>query len=499
MVNDCLGDAGHRSSATRFFGDVYDARIRALDGDELNWWPTVVDISRVCNLCRWSDCISGINSMKNILTFASSTLVLMLSCFPAASQEVRFRVIPRPLPSTAELQVTTHPPEPLSLAAGTGVGYRPSALYKIGEGELSAGTYDPSANEVLHGAELATKAVLNVPTLMFQRAATRHDQFGDVVVAEWAINEPYGAGSIILEDTPFKSIYEIKLPDFKQPSQMDLSNLLSAALIWRQKSPNYIDALTVDVNTSAHIDSFRVEWPQRRAIDLGLTEGMDGESDQKALFINFQLEKGPLARFYAIPAFVPERFPPLTDLAKTWSFAQLRREVGRPVLAYAKGHDFSSQRDRILVANLARLGLSQDQLVDLLNDVDHTADGYRDRLSSVLGGFEDSKTPFLSPFFGPALDSYEASGRNTLEAVRTLFAAASQQCSASYEARALGTLHNGLLPEGPLTYLGVCSASPATVSALEITVMPTKQLEQEKGRVIAEIKRRARNPSQSRK
>ncbi len=409
--------------------------------------------------------------MRNRANAAAVVLfALALSCWPVTAQEIHYRLIPHRSLTSAELQAVNHPPAPLAIAANT-LPYRPSALFQVGESEISGGTYDPAADQVLRSAEAATKALIHVPTLTFQRAATRRDEYGDVVVVEWAIHEPYGAGSIVLEDTPFESIYEIKLRDFEQLSQTRLSDLLSAALVWRQATPNYIDSMTVDIPEGPLIDSFRVDWPLRRAIIIGLREGMEGEIDQGDLFIHFQLDKGPFGKFYPVPSFVPERFPPLTNLIETWSFAQIRREVGRSVRAYPKGHDFSSARDRILLATLARRGLTQDQVVDLLDDVDHTADGYHDRFVAVMAGFEASNTAFLSPFFDPILDNYKEIGTSTRLAVQALFGAATRQCSASYEDRALGLLRRGLFPEGPLAYVGLCSRSIATVSALEAMVL----------------------------
>ena len=186
-------------------------------------------------------------------------------------------------------------------------------------------------------------------------------------------------------------------------------------------------------------------------------------------FFDFAVGKSGTGKFCGVPPWVPERFPPLSELAKSWSFEQIRGEVGHEVKPWVGVPDFTGERDEILIAELARRGLPQAQLIDLLLDARPTADGYFSRLASVSRGFKAAgKGPVEKIFFEPALEAYERLGPVADQSVEALFRkAAIQGCSSDVEARALDVMRKGTFVSGPLTYLGECSSSPDALAAIE--------------------------------
>jgi hypothetical protein len=157
---------------------------------------------------------------------------------------------------------------------------------------------------------------------------------------------------------------------------------------------------------------------------------------------------------------------------------------------------FTRDRDRILVAELARQGLTEDQVMDLLTDVQPTPDAYNDRLGAVSGGFEDSsKGRFVTLFFQPALSAYKRIGAMAGKSVTGLFTeAAIHGCTAMSDAQAMDVLKEGVFVEAPLRYLGRCSTSNQIIAALQGMSMPTESLEKAKNTTIGQIQRNIQYP-----
>jgi hypothetical protein len=191
----------------------------------------------------------------------------------------------------------------------------------------------------------------------------------------------------------------------------------------------------------------------------------------------------------------------LAELAKSWGHAQIRGEVGQTVKPFEGGPDFTADRDRILIAELARRGLSDDQVLDLLVDVQPTEDAYYRRLGAVIGGMKDAgAAPFISRLFLPTFKAYERIGPVANKSVDSLFkSAAVPHCQGDVEALALEVLKSGVFPDGPLAYLSLCSTSRETIAALRTISLPTEQLEKAREFAIKEIQRHIDYPVKPRK
>lgn len=191
--------------------------------------------------------------------------------------------------------------------------------------------------------------------------------------------------------------------------------------------------------------------------------------------------------YYPVPPLVPERFPPLTELVQSWSFGRIWSEVGRTVDMKSQ-FDFSEHRDEILVRELARRGLSDDQFLDLLR----TAKPHRltSRAGMVFSALRSTgKDAFLNSHFHAALDQYERMGPMATSAVETVFLFAGKSCSPRLEERSVRYLKSGIFQRGALSFISRCSSSEATLATLQAVPVPS-DLVQEKEFVIREIKRR---------
>jgi len=193
--------------------------------------------------------------------------------------------------------------------------------------------------------------------------------------------------------------------------------------------------------------------------------------------------------------FIPERFPLLTDLVKSWGSGQIRREVGREVRPFEGVPAFTEGRDTILIAELARRGLSSEEMSDLLTDVRPIPDEYRSRLQSLISGYLAShKGPWLD-VFEPALKAYDSVGSAADAAMFDLFGRAlNQGCPTAVEQQALDTLKKGVFSRGPFAYLGRCSTSLQTIAALEGLSPRDDAFEKSKAGAIAMIRQHIANP-----
>jgi hypothetical protein len=411
-------------------------------------------------------------------------------------------------PIFAYKMVTAEPNATVPGATGT-----PSVMFRAAEARLSANGYDPAAGVLLRGAEMYTKSIFNLPSLHFQRAATERvlsgPQRGDVLIAEWGVQESFGKGTVVLTDTPYYSYYELRLSECKIESRADLAAFINALLGWREDHPSVPapnreriqvgpfppSELRVSPNfpaTHSFSGSAFSASPNFFVADfefVGVIEG--GE-----WLLDFGIGKSGSEKFLGVPPWIPERFPPLAELVKPWSFGEVRRELGAPVKPFELTPAFTYNRDSILIAELVRRGLTEDQVIDLLTDVDKTPDAYRLRLASLTGAFEVSgKRSFAQIFFEPALQTYEQIGPMADQSVTSLFGQASLHCSATLEARAAGVLRKGTFIAGPLDYLQKCSSSRGTITMLENMSLPTQALERTKALAVTQIRFRVEHPA----
>jgi len=379
---------------------------------------------------------------------------------------------------------------------------------------VAAARFDPAAAALLAAAEKFTKSVFNVPSLRFQRAATQRipagAQRGDVLIAEWSFEQAFGSGVVVLTDTPYYSTYAFRLHDCHMSTQAEMTAFLRTALVFGKSGvfpspwppvqganvggilPGPWLAVTLPAGTPP-ITYFSggvrtTPSPYMRVADFEINGLFEGEE----WFLTFGVGKSYTEGVYPVGAYVPERFPPLGELAKSWSFAQIRGEIGRQVKPFEGGVDYMDTRDTILIAEMARRGLSETQMVEILTDVPMTPDALNNRLGAVREGVDDSGTgPFVGRFFMAAFKEYERIGPAASKSMTTLFGLASvPKCQIDVEALALDVLKKGVFQEGPVEYLGSCSSSGETLAALRAMRLPTEWLERLREFAARSIQRR---------
>jgi len=381
-----------------------------------------------------------------------------------------------------------------------------STRFREAEAKISQGAYDPAADNLLRGAERLTKVIFNVPSLQLQRAITERvyagAQRGDVLIAEWKIQEPFGRGMVVLTDTPYFSNYALRLAACTIRSRTDLAAFLDTALSWgkdpaispmaKSSKMARTPGMTVSIPTGQPISFFRGDVfrgsPYPGVADFDF-EGLFENGDW---FFHFRIGKSGTERYLGVPPWIPERFPRLSELVKTWSFNQILGEIGNAVQPFAGGPDFTGLRDAILIAELVRRGISDDQVIELLRDPGPSH--YDTRLVAVSKGFRDAGSEFIRRYFDPALRLYEDIGPGADRAVEGLFRNASMECSPEFEMQAMAVLKRGVFAHGPLIYLGGCSTSRETMAALEAIQMPTKEKADMKERVLHSIQLRIEHP-----
>ena len=176
---------------------------------------------------------------------------------------------------------------------------------------------------------------------------------------------------------------------------------------------------------------------------------------------------------------MPERFPPLAELVKTWTTSRIRADVGNEVGASAYNSS-SDPRDRVLITELARRGLTTEEIVDLLGSA--PPGRLPSRVGTVIAALRAAgNTVPLSSFIGPALERYRQIGPKADPAVEALFDYAKAGCSQwvpekidkalrdgapVFEEQAIKALREGMFVRGPLVFLSVCSASEEGLAAV---------------------------------
>jgi hypothetical protein len=352
---------------------------------------------------------------------------------------------------------------------------RSSAFTSL-DADVTSGVFDPGAGKLLDAAQSFTKAVFSLPSLELVRATTRRDD-GDVLIVKWAVNEPFAKGSLILQDLPYSSSYEFRLTGVGIQSKDDVANFLTKLLTWNKPPTNFVPSAFYVYSGSGPVRAYLARSYQSSSADLrNVTVGaatLDG-----AWFIEVELGKDFTRGYYPVTPFVPERFPPLEELVKSWGFNRIWGEVGRPV-GPDGSQGYSHFRDDILVTELIRRGLTEEQFVELLSNVDSVGLGTRAQV--VLFALQqEGKGASLGRYFGPALRMYEHIGPGSSDAVETLFRFAAAACSKPYEAEAARLLKSGTFPNASLLYVSRCSASQDVLEAVSSADVPDKLLDAKK-------------------
>ena len=275
----------------------------------------------------------------------------------------------------------------------------------------------------------------------------------------WKFDESFGKGDLVLIDDPFDSNYWFRFSAPPTPTSSDLVKKILGLITWGTPQlsvgPGKYFYIHMPADGAAQ-NHFSVETLLSPYSNSKLHFGMTGFEDQGVWLINVSIGKQLVNNNYPVPPLVPERFPPLNELARTWSSRRIWHEVGA---TYAKENDLSRYRDRVLIDELVDRGLTTDQIVGLMINTD--VPNLAVRAQVVFDSLrEHGKARAVVPaIFAPVLEFYERTGARATGATDGLFLAASVDCGGEeMDGAALRVLASGLAEEYPLVYLSKCSA-----------------------------------------
>jgi hypothetical protein len=341
--------------------------------------------------------------------------------------------------------------------------------------DLEHGSFDPAATALANAEEKWTALIFNLPSLARARAITYRNSVGDNLLMEWHFQESFAEGNVILRDTPYYSTFSIGLTSGSWQTRDELGNLLAALIRW-QTAPINISGLPVSVGPDYAETAAFSGMPPALFLIRGFVRDFFvlGRASQGQLFIQVDVGKSYSDGLEGVPAFVPERFPPLRALARSWDVQKILQEIGRPTDPSVGGH-FSDKRDFILITELARRGLGEAEVIRLLVAVPPR--DLESRASAVFSAMNDTgKDSDFDRYFQPMLAEYQRIGPSADGAVREAFRAVARRkvCAPEFEQSAVRLLHMGTVQDMALFYLGECSNSEEVTSILESVAVPEK-------------------------
>ena len=349
----------------------------------------------------------------------------------------------------------------------------PDADLRMAQRQLSNGAFDSRAEALLKASERFTQTIFNFPTLQFQKAITYQKENSDEMLVEWSFNEPIGKGTLILRDTPFMSQYMTQFDGCACHSKEDLARLLTRLVSWA-KPPINVGGIDIRVQTSYPAAGAFSGAPPPPFTEVAVIRDFNfsGWLRDQDMFLNVNVGKSFTKSYYPVAPFIPERFPPLSELVGSWSSRHIWDEVGRPAGPNAD-IDLSERRDALLITELARRGLSQEEYIELLRNV--PPGRLYTRAQVVFQSLEDAgKGGDVMRYFEPALQTYERVGAPASKAAGELFRQLirGKTCSSGFEADALRLLKEGAFYDSAVMYLGQCSRSIESMRAIEKATVP---------------------------
>jgi hypothetical protein len=360
----------------------------------------------------------------------------------------------------------------IRISEGWAGSQQPATLFQAIEAHLANEPFDPEAGPLLQAADAFAKALFHLSGTKLDRSATYRGPDGDCVVASSKFGEP--PNTLLVNDTPYQSIYSFRLGGARRVSADGLISFLQELIVFQEPPLQLmpggfsIDAGPVPSTVFYFIGRTVLRSQFEGVRDIHISGGTDGRD----WYISMTVPKVYAKAYYPEPLLVPERFPPLSELLKTWSFDHIRSEVGihgESPLA----HTWATERNSMLIAELVRLGLSEQQFVELLVPSDLTS--LRTRLGEVWSGFSDAHAEGLYARYGvAALRRYAQIGPKAEESAESYFIG---DCSKEFDSLAKATLKEQRYWTGPIRYITRCSNSTEDLHMLETLTVPDRASE----------------------
>ena len=185
----------------------------------------------------------------------------------------------------------------------------------------------------------------------------------DALVSQWQPGEAAKAGVLGIWnwDLPEYNWFVIKFDLGSFTSSQAVTRILQTFLIWQLPGTR----LEVRYAPASHPRFLAGEilLPSR---ERGMEYSVEGITQDSAEYLLIHLGKEPLQHFYPVGGtYVPERFPPLGQLAKDWTKERILSETERSWLVRGPSA-YQVNRDSILISELASRGFTRDDLERLL-------------------------------------------------------------------------------------------------------------------------------------
>jgi hypothetical protein len=356
--------------------------------------------------------------------------------------------------------------------SGAGSDRPPTKLFQAAEARLATEPFDQRAESLLQSADAFTRALFHLSGAKLDRFATYRSPDGDCLVASWSFGEP--ANTALVNDTPYQSIYSFRIRGARHLAADGLVSFLRELIIF-DEPPLKLNAgeLSIDVDpVSSTVLYFTGRTSSRSPYSLARDLQVSASTDERDWYISVIVPKVYAKSYYPEPLLIPERFPPLSELLKSWSFDHIWSEVGVHGVSLVADL-WADRRDQQLIAELFRRGLSQPQFVDLL--VSKDVIDLRDRLREVWWGASEAHAEVLYAGYGAAaLRSYAQIGPRAEESAQAYFIG---DCSPEFDSLAKATLKEQVYWTGPIRYISRCSNSTDDLRMLETLAVPDRASE----------------------
>jgi len=345
----------------------------------------------------------------------------------------------------------------------------PAELFEATEARLASGVFDPLAESLLNAADVFSRALFHLSDARLNRSATYRGADGDCLIASWDFGA--AANTLLVDDTPYESIYSVRLRGMRQVAADDLISFLWDLIVFRTAPLNLSPAeFSIDAGPVSSAVIYFIARTVHRSPYEGLRDvHISGSTDGRDWYISMTVPKVYAKSYYPEPLLIPERFPTLSELLMSWSFDHIWSEVG------ARGesrlaHMWATKRNSILIAELVRMGLSEPQFVSLL--VSKDVIDLRTRLVEVWSGFSDAHAEGLYARYGAAaLHRYAQIGAPAAESGEAYFIG---DCSPDFDSLAKATLNEKVYWTGSIVYLSRCSNSTDDLHMLEALAVPDR-------------------------
>lgn len=333
---------------------------------------------------------------------------------------------------------------------------------------------DPWEKDILRAGERSFGDVVATPIGTLVGMTTVQSDEGDVLVANWhnAGSADLGIRQIWMWDTPEHNWFVIKADAAAFASASSAERSLHHVLKWNFMLPSL---LQVDARyTSSPGPAFLTGQALLPSADLGREYSLAGIWDNSEAYLVIRVGKAMFLRLYPEGgAYVPERFPPLKEVVRSWSKEQILSEVGKTWRLRGPIANHYT-RDAILISAAADRGLAAIDLYALLLSMDAPGPtAWEQRTWLVMRSLAQSRqlehNRNAIEDITLRLARMESSGPLTLQAV---FSVLRDSSDSDYGELALRCLATGIYADAPLKYLMERAGSEDAYVRVKQAVVP---------------------------